>query len=494
MRIQNDGAGKSSWWMINPEAKPGKGARRRANSMEQTKSAMERKAKNKLRNGKKDQQMPASLPGGTHHLLEHTPSPCSSVSENIDQIPESPAGQMLQNPAQVQLNPNQLHAHHTQSSQNGGSPVYHQLSSLQPQQPPAGQPPMYAQANSAAAQLNNNLNNSCLLGQMSSPDHQQSFRARTTSNASSCGRFSPLDDQHQQHTGPLNWPQMNQTSQANYQQLEQQCPNEMLNFSNLSINGGNMNDPHQQGLSAIQHQQQQQQQQQNSNYTNDNYMANNMYIGNSAMYSEDPRGYRKLNNGAVCKTTPPQNSISNSINNSMNNLNSLNQQAVNQINNHQPINCSDSLLLNCDNNNMSQMDGSLLNTTNDNFDLMPGGNQSIDSYFAQTDYPLNSGSQLLSDTLNCDSNNQPMLGGESTNDDENNNRIFALTQMSSGTSQAPQSHQPTSYHQSNRYEPRFNGEWCTISTISPTINPSINPTINPTLQNGYGQYNLTQFY
>ena len=284
-----------------------------------------------------------------------------------------------------------------------------------------------------------------MLAQMSSPDHQQSFRARTTSNASSCGRFSPLDDHQHAANNPLNWPSMNPSSQAsqNNYQLEQ-CPNEMLNFSNLSINGNNMNDPHQ-GIAGVQHQNGQQLPA--SNYTSDNganYMANNMYVGNSAMYSEDPlnrdlnRGYRKLN-GAVCKTTPPQNSI----NNSMNNLSSLNQQAVGPIANHQPINCSDSLLLNCDNNNLSQMDGSLLNAANDNFDLMPGGNQSIDGYFASTDYPLNSSGQLLSDALNCDSNNQPMLGGESTNDDENNNRIFALTQMSSGSSQAPQSHQPT---------------------------------------------------
>lgn len=37
MRVQNEGTGKSSWWMINPEAKPGKSARRRATSMETSK-------------------------------------------------------------------------------------------------------------------------------------------------------------------------------------------------------------------------------------------------------------------------------------------------------------------------------------------------------------------------------------------------------------------------------------------------------------------------
>lgn len=34
MRIQNEGAGKSSWWVINPDAKPGRNPRRRANTME----------------------------------------------------------------------------------------------------------------------------------------------------------------------------------------------------------------------------------------------------------------------------------------------------------------------------------------------------------------------------------------------------------------------------------------------------------------------------
>nr|2MBF_A Chain A, Fork head domain containing protein [Brugia malayi] len=28
MRIQNEGAGKSSWWVINPDAKPGRNPRR----------------------------------------------------------------------------------------------------------------------------------------------------------------------------------------------------------------------------------------------------------------------------------------------------------------------------------------------------------------------------------------------------------------------------------------------------------------------------------
>lgn len=34
MRVQNEGTGKSSWWVLNPDAKPGKSTRRRANTME----------------------------------------------------------------------------------------------------------------------------------------------------------------------------------------------------------------------------------------------------------------------------------------------------------------------------------------------------------------------------------------------------------------------------------------------------------------------------
>lgn len=80
MRVQNEGTGKSSWWMINPDAKPGKAARRRATSMETQKYEKKRgRVKKKveaLRNGLS---------------LDHTtPSPSSSVSEGLDMFPESP--------------------------------------------------------------------------------------------------------------------------------------------------------------------------------------------------------------------------------------------------------------------------------------------------------------------------------------------------------------------------------------------------------------------
>ncbi|RZF40582.1 hypothetical protein LSTR_LSTR007465 [Laodelphax striatellus] len=77
MRVQNEGTGKSSWWMVNPDAKPGKSARRRATSMETSKFEKRRgRVKKKveaLRNG-----------------LDATPSPSSSISESLDLFPESP--------------------------------------------------------------------------------------------------------------------------------------------------------------------------------------------------------------------------------------------------------------------------------------------------------------------------------------------------------------------------------------------------------------------
>lgn len=48
MRIQNEGTGKSSWWVINPDAKPGKAPRRRAGSME-TKSLDKKRGRIKKR-------------------------------------------------------------------------------------------------------------------------------------------------------------------------------------------------------------------------------------------------------------------------------------------------------------------------------------------------------------------------------------------------------------------------------------------------------------
>ncbi|BES87292.1 forkhead [Nesidiocoris tenuis] len=77
MRVQNEGTGKSSWWMINPDAKPGKSARRRATSMETSKF--------EKRRGRVKKKVEALRSG-----LDATPSPSSSVSESLDLFPDSP--------------------------------------------------------------------------------------------------------------------------------------------------------------------------------------------------------------------------------------------------------------------------------------------------------------------------------------------------------------------------------------------------------------------
>jgi len=65
--------------MLNPDAKPGKAARRRATSMETSKYE---KRRGRIR--KKIEHMR----NGT--LVTDTSSPCSSLSEGLDAFPESP--------------------------------------------------------------------------------------------------------------------------------------------------------------------------------------------------------------------------------------------------------------------------------------------------------------------------------------------------------------------------------------------------------------------
>ncbi|KPJ05621.1 Forkhead box protein O [Papilio xuthus] len=79
MRVQNEGTGKSSWWMINPDAKPGKSVRRRAASMETSKF--------EKRRGRVKKKTEALRNGAT---ADATPSPSSSLSESLDMYPESP--------------------------------------------------------------------------------------------------------------------------------------------------------------------------------------------------------------------------------------------------------------------------------------------------------------------------------------------------------------------------------------------------------------------
>ncbi|CAD5206763.1 unnamed protein product [Bursaphelenchus okinawaensis] len=51
MRVQNEGAGKSSWWVINPDAKPGRNPRRRAATMEASTKGIFQAALEKKRRG-----------------------------------------------------------------------------------------------------------------------------------------------------------------------------------------------------------------------------------------------------------------------------------------------------------------------------------------------------------------------------------------------------------------------------------------------------------
>ncbi|XP_062615385.1 forkhead box protein O-like [Saccostrea cucullata] len=70
MRIQNEGTGKSSWWVINPDAKPGKTPRRRVSSME-TKSYEKRRGRVK----KKVEALRAALESN---------SPSSTTEDYLD--------------------------------------------------------------------------------------------------------------------------------------------------------------------------------------------------------------------------------------------------------------------------------------------------------------------------------------------------------------------------------------------------------------------------
>ena len=196
MRVQNEGTGKSSWWMINPEAKPGKAARRRATSME-TKAYEKRKGRVKK---KVDALRQAALGGSIGNslggsmgssiggqlgqlgqLVDQTPSPCSSLSEGLDMYPDSPM----------------IHAGIHPLARPGQSGLAY-LHSRSPNRPP-NYPPLPGQSSSTAgagnATVNGQHNTQPSIAQQITGD----FRPRASSNASSCSRLSPplnsaLDD------------------------------------------------------------------------------------------------------------------------------------------------------------------------------------------------------------------------------------------------------------------------------------------------------------
>jgi len=55
MRIQNEGTGKSSWWVINPDARPSKTPRRRATSMDKSDNLHKKRERVKRKVRKKEQ-------------------------------------------------------------------------------------------------------------------------------------------------------------------------------------------------------------------------------------------------------------------------------------------------------------------------------------------------------------------------------------------------------------------------------------------------------
>ena len=71
MRVQNEGTGKSSWWVLNPEAKPGKSPRRRATSMDTKEYAKKRgRVKRKVDQLRAAMEGDTSSYGSTHELTD----------------------------------------------------------------------------------------------------------------------------------------------------------------------------------------------------------------------------------------------------------------------------------------------------------------------------------------------------------------------------------------------------------------------------------------
>ena len=84
MRIQNEGAGKSSWWVINPEAKPGRNPRRRAQTMESTTKA---KLERSRRGARKRVNELGALRSGASSIIGSTASILSHDTFNDQDDP-----------------------------------------------------------------------------------------------------------------------------------------------------------------------------------------------------------------------------------------------------------------------------------------------------------------------------------------------------------------------------------------------------------------------
>ncbi|XP_055350844.1 forkhead box protein O-like [Paramacrobiotus metropolitanus] len=94
VRVQNEGTGKSSWWMINMDAKPGKATRRRAASME-TKQYEKRRGRVKKSLEEKRMLADGASLGGSMGLMRSPSSPISESTECLYAQQAQDAGHTL---------------------------------------------------------------------------------------------------------------------------------------------------------------------------------------------------------------------------------------------------------------------------------------------------------------------------------------------------------------------------------------------------------------
>ncbi|KAI1726849.1 forkhead domain-containing protein [Ditylenchus destructor] len=89
MRIQNEGAGKSSWWVINPDAKPGRNPRRRAATMETTNKGIIDK---KRRGARKRVEMQLGRSAGTSVISSQASILSQDLYNDSDEMIGGPGG------------------------------------------------------------------------------------------------------------------------------------------------------------------------------------------------------------------------------------------------------------------------------------------------------------------------------------------------------------------------------------------------------------------
>ncbi|XP_023317897.1 forkhead box protein O [Trichogramma pretiosum] len=238
MRVQNEGTGKSSWWMINPDAKPGKSARRRATSMETSKFEKRRgRAKKKveaIRNGSVGSSnlqaaaaraaasaaaAASSIAGGAaggsgginvSSGADEDPSPHSSASEGLDVFPDSP----LQ--TTFQLSPDfRPRASSNASSCSRLSPIPAVISETDWQ-------PNYTSSYSPAEALAGNLAESMNIASGAYQMYQTSPPSTSSAQQQSTQQQQQQQTQQQQQQSQTQTAQTSQQQQQQQQQTQQQ--------------------------------------------------------------------------------------------------------------------------------------------------------------------------------------------------------------------------------------------------------------------------------